>query len=226
MTASKIVVPYKTATGMAQKEFTVYRTHHGPIVREADGKWVSVRLMQEPLKALTQSYSRTKAKNYKAFREVDGAAHQLVEQHDLRRRRRQHRLLPLELHPEARPEVRLDASRSTAAIRRPTGTACMSIDETPGVLNPPSGWLYNTNNWPWSAAGPEQPEADGLSRLRRRNGARTRAASTRSACSTDKKDFTLDSLIAAAYDSYLPEFDDADSRAASRPTIRRRRRTR
>ena len=63
-------MPYKTATGMAQKEFTVYRTHHGPIVREADGKWVSVRLMQEPLKALTQSYSRTKAKNYKAFRET------------------------------------------------------------------------------------------------------------------------------------------------------------
>ena len=55
---------------MAKKKFTVYRTHHGPIVREADGKWVSVRLMQEPLKALTQSYSRTKAKNYKAFRET------------------------------------------------------------------------------------------------------------------------------------------------------------
>ncbi len=52
-----------------EKAFTVYRTHHGPVVREADGKWVSVRLMQEPLKALTQSYSRTKAKNYKAFRE-------------------------------------------------------------------------------------------------------------------------------------------------------------
>ena len=37
---------------MAQKEFTIYRTHHGPVVRELDGKWVSVRLMQEPLKAL------------------------------------------------------------------------------------------------------------------------------------------------------------------------------
>ena len=53
-----------------RKKFTVYRTHHGPIVREADGKWVSVRLMQEPVKALTQSYTRTKAKNYKAFRET------------------------------------------------------------------------------------------------------------------------------------------------------------
>ena len=69
ITTSKIVVPYKTDSGMAKKEFTIYRTHHGPIVRAADGKWISVRLMQEPLKALTQSYSRTKATSYKAFRE-------------------------------------------------------------------------------------------------------------------------------------------------------------
>ena len=53
---SRVVkVPYKTGTGMAEKTFTVYRTHRGPIVRKADGKWVSVRLMEEPLKALTQS---------------------------------------------------------------------------------------------------------------------------------------------------------------------------
>jgi acyl-homoserine-lactone acylase len=38
VTTSTIVVPYKTASGMAKKEFTVYRTHHGPVVREADGK--------------------------------------------------------------------------------------------------------------------------------------------------------------------------------------------
>jgi acyl-homoserine-lactone acylase len=30
VTSSKIVVPYKTSSGMAQKEFTIYRTHHGP----------------------------------------------------------------------------------------------------------------------------------------------------------------------------------------------------
>ena len=70
LVAKKIVVPYKTATGLAKKEFTVYRTHHGPVVRELDGKWVSVRLMQDEVKALTQSYSRTKAKSYKAYRGV------------------------------------------------------------------------------------------------------------------------------------------------------------
>ena len=61
MVTSEITVPYKTDHGMAEKKFTVYRTHHGPVVREANGKWVSFRIMQEPIKALEQSYLRTKA---------------------------------------------------------------------------------------------------------------------------------------------------------------------
>ena len=50
-----------------------------------------------------------------------------------------------------------------------------TVDETPHLLNPKSGWLYNTNNWPWSAAGAEQSEESRLSRVRgerRRIGAR------------------------------------------------------
>src|SRR5438270_6845838 len=68
--ATEITVPYKTDHGMAEKKFTAYRTQHGPIILEAEGKWVSIRLMQEPVKALTQSYARTKAKDYKSFRET------------------------------------------------------------------------------------------------------------------------------------------------------------
>src|SRR5205807_5596722 len=30
---TKVMVPYKAAGGMGAKEFTVYRTHHGPVVR-------------------------------------------------------------------------------------------------------------------------------------------------------------------------------------------------
>src|SRR6266540_4979821 len=70
MKVKKITVPYKTANGTAQKEFTVYRTHHGPVVREVGGKWVSIRLMEEPVKALTQSYTRTKARNLAEFKEI------------------------------------------------------------------------------------------------------------------------------------------------------------
>ena len=70
LVAKKIVVPYKSANGMAQREFTTYRTHRGPVVRQADGKWVSVRLMEEPMKALIQSYSRTKARTLDEYKKV------------------------------------------------------------------------------------------------------------------------------------------------------------
>src|SRR6185437_885681 len=42
---STIAVPYKTPSGMATKQFTIYKTHHGPIIREQNGKWVAIRLM-------------------------------------------------------------------------------------------------------------------------------------------------------------------------------------
>src|SRR5207245_1224583 len=71
VTASVIKVPYKTEKGMSEKTFTIYGTQHGPIVRTAENhKWVSISLMQEPVKALTQSYTRTKAQDYKAFRQT------------------------------------------------------------------------------------------------------------------------------------------------------------
>src|SRR5438105_2282009 len=69
VTVRTVAVPYKAASGMTTKQFTVYRTHHGPIIREQNGKWVAIRLMQDPVKALTQSYTRTKARDYKTFKQ-------------------------------------------------------------------------------------------------------------------------------------------------------------
>ena len=41
-----IAVPYRAAGGkMATRRFTTYRTHHGPVVREEGGRWVSVGLI-------------------------------------------------------------------------------------------------------------------------------------------------------------------------------------
>ncbi|HEX7240225.1 MAG TPA: penicillin acylase family protein, partial [Longimicrobiaceae bacterium] len=51
-----VVVPYRAAGGgMAERKFAIYKTHHGPVVREEGGRWVSVALMQRPVQALSQS---------------------------------------------------------------------------------------------------------------------------------------------------------------------------
>ena len=203
--AKKIVVPYKTPSGMAKKEFTVYRTHHGPIVRELDGKWVSVRLMQDEVKALTQSYSRTKAKNYKAFRDTmelhtNSSNNTIFADADGNIAYFHSNFIP-------RRNPTYDWTRPVDGSTRATEwDGVLSIDETPGLLNPPNGWLYNVNNWPWSAAGPDSPKRTDFPPYVDRGTAESPRGVHALRVFSNKKDFTLDGLIAAAYDSYLPSF--------------------
>ena len=35
----------------------------------------------------------------------------------------------------------------------------LAVEQSPHVRNPSTGWLYNTNNWPWTAAGDDSPDA-------------------------------------------------------------------
>ena len=202
---SVIKVPYKTDKGTAEKTFTVYRTQHGPIVYAANGKWVSIRLMQEPLKALTQSYTRTKAKNYKAFKQTmqlhtNSSNNTIYADADGNIAYFHGNFIP-KRDPKFDWTKPVDGSDPATEWR-----GLLSVDESPLLLNPASGWLYNSNNWPWSAAGPSSPKkADypvyvdsGVESARGLHAIRVLE---------NKKDFTLDSLIAAAYDSYLTWFE-------------------
>ena len=71
VTIKTITVPYRKADGsQGSKTFTTYATHHGPIVRAADGKWIAIALMYKPTEALQQSFLRTKASDYASFMKV------------------------------------------------------------------------------------------------------------------------------------------------------------
>jgi acyl-homoserine lactone acylase PvdQ len=81
-----------------------------------------------------------------------------------------------------------------------------TVDETPHLLNPKTGWLYNANNWPWSAAGADSPKKADFPAYVETGGESARGRHAIRVLE-NKRDFTLDSLIAAAYDSYLPWFE-------------------
>ena len=205
LVASKITVPYKSGTALASKEFTVYKTHRGPIVRSVDGKWVSIRMMQEPLKALNQSYSRTKARNRAEYKEVmdlhtNSSNNTLYADAD-----GNIAFFHSNFIPKRNPKF--DWTKPVDGTDPATEwDGLLSFDESPNSVNPKNGWVYNTNNFPYSAAGANSPKQKdypayvdsgtenprGVHAIRVLDG---------------KKGFTLDSLIGAAYDSYMPEFD-------------------
>jgi len=203
--AEQVTVPYKTPSGMAQKIFTVFRTQHGPIIREEGGKWISIRMMQEPVKALSQSYLRTKARSYREYRQTmdlqaNSSNNTIFADGDGDIAYFHGNFIP-------RRNVHFDWTKPVDGANPATEwQGLLSVDETPHLLNPTNGWLFNVNNWPWSAAGKDSPRksdypayvesgtesARGLHAIRVLQG---------------RKDFTLDRLLAAAYDSYLTWFD-------------------
>ncbi len=205
VTASVIRGPYKTDKGMAEKTFTVYRTQHGPVVRGENCKWVSISLMQEPVKALTQSYTRTKAQDYKTFRQTmelhaDSSNNTIFADADGDIAYFHGNFIP-------RRDPKFDWTKPVDGSDPATDWhGLLSVDESPLLLNPASGWLYNSNNSPWSAAGPSSPKKSDYP-LYVDNGVESARGLHAIRVLQNKKDFTLDSLIAAAYDSYLTWFE-------------------
>ena len=205
VTTSVIRVPYKTETGMAERTFTVYRTQHGPIIRAENGKWVSVSLMQEPLKALTQSYTRTKAKNYKEFRQImelhtNSSNNTIFADADGDIAYFHGNFIP-------RRDPKFDWTKPVDGSDPATDWhGLLSVDESPKLLNPASGWLYNSNNSPWSAAGSSSPKKSDYPAYVD-NGVESARGLHAIRVLQSKKDFSLDSLISAAYDSYLTWFE-------------------
>jgi acyl-homoserine lactone acylase PvdQ len=204
---SEIRVPYRTATGMAERTITVYRTHHGPVIRKTaeGGQWVSVALMNKPIEALTQSYTRTKAKNMKEFKQV------------------------MELHANSSNNtIYADADGNIAYFhanyvprrdpkfdwRRPVNGSdpatdykgLLSVDESPNLINPATGWVFNSNNWPWTAAGTSSLKQSDFPRYVD-NGTESARGIHAIKVLANRKDFTLDKLRDAAFDSYLTWFE-------------------
>ncbi len=203
--ASQIKVPYLTSNGMAEKIFTVYRTFHGPVTHELNGKWVTIRLMQEHVKALMQSYLRTKATNYASYRmtmelKANSSNNTIFADRDGDIAYFHGNYIP-------RRDPSFDWTKPVdGSDVRTDWNGLLSVDETPHLLNPASGWLYNSNNWPWSAAGDSSPKkADYPAYVEM--GSESARGLHAIRVLRDKKDFTLDTLISAAYDSYLPWFE-------------------
>lgn len=200
-----ITVPYRAADGsMAAKTFTVFKTHHGPIVREDGGKWIAFALMNKPVAALEQSFLRTKAVDYAGFMKVA----------QLKANSSNNTLFAdskgeiAYLHPQFIPlrDDRFDYTKPVDGADPATDWKGLTpLDKAPHVLNPPNGWVFNTNNWPYTAAGPYSPKQADFPKYMDTVGETPRGVHAQLVLK-DAKNLTLGGLIDKAYDPYLTAF--------------------
>jgi acyl-homoserine-lactone acylase len=206
MEARPITLPYKNAGGgMASKTVTAYFTHHGPVVRELAGRWVSVKMMAEPMKALMQSYSRTKARNYAAFYKAmelrtNSSNNTVYADGDGNIAYFHGNFIP-------KRDPRFDWTHAVDGSDPATEWKGLhDIKQTITLFNPASGYISNTNNWPFSSSGANSPRQQDYPAYMWSLPENARGIHAMRVLK-EAKDLTLDRLIATAYDSYLTAFE-------------------
>lgn len=190
---------------LTDRRFTVLSTHHGPIIRSDNGRWIAVAMLNAPRAALEQSYLRTKAANLADYlrvgdRKANSSNNTIFAGDDG---------TIAYLHPQFVPirNARFDYTRPVNGSDPATDWKGLHrLDQLPSAVTPATGWVMNTNNAPWGAAGHDSPRAADFPRYMDQFGENPRGIhATRLLTGTTK--FTVASLTATAFDPFLPLFD-------------------
>lgn len=201
----KISIAYKNGNSISRKEFVIYRTHHGPIIAKREGKWLSVRLMVEPLKALTQSYLRTKSQSLNDFKAAmllkTNSSNNTVYADDQGNIAYWHGNFMPRRDPQFNWSEPVDGSNPATEWKGLHEPA-----EMIQIINPATGWIQNCNATPFTAAGASSPQRKDYPAYMAPDAENARGLHAVRALQ-NQRDFTLDKLIAVSQDSYLPGFE-------------------
>ena len=202
----KIVeLKFLKANQLHSRKFNVYFSHHGPIIRSEEDRWVSIKLMQKPVEALTQSYMRTLARSYEDFNETmelrtNSSNNTVFADSDGNIAYYHGNFIPRR-DPQFNWNSPLDGSNPLTEWN-----GLHELDEMITLLNPENGWIQNTNNWPFSAAAEFSPKPEDFPGYMANNSENPRGIHAVRVLENEKS-FDLNSLLAAAYDSQLPAFE-------------------
>ncbi len=201
-----VTVRFRRADGtMGERTVTTYRTLHGPVVRSENGKFIAFAILDDPASALEQSFKRTKASDLKSFMAASA----------LRANSSNNTLFAdssgniAYLHPQFVP-LRDHRFNYRGVVDggdpRTAWRGLHTIDSLPNVINPASGYAFNVNDAPWSAAGAGTNDAKRFPSYMDQWGSNARTIHALALLGGDSK-FSAEGLRAAAYDTATPGFD-------------------
>ncbi|QCX38032.1 acylase [Aureibaculum algae] len=201
----EVALKYKVGDSLTEKKFNMFRTHRGPITHAIDSNWVTTAIMWDPVKALEQSFTRTKLNGHQEFREMMNirtnssnntvyadAGGNIAYYHG--------NFIP-------KRNVKFDYTNPVDGSNPETDwNGLHTVDENITVINPEVGWIQNCNSTPFTSAGensPKQEDYPNYMSLDRENFRGVHAIRLLE----KSKDLTIDKLITMAYDPYLPAFE-------------------
>jgi acyl-homoserine lactone acylase PvdQ len=198
-----VSLKYKSKDGaMAEKSFMTYKTHHGPITHSNEKKWVATAMMWNPIKALEQSFQRTKNANHKAFYEVmnlrtNSSNNTVYADADGSIAYYHGNFIP-------KRDVSFDYTKPVDGSNPKTDwQGIHDLKDNILVLNPPNGWIQNCNSTPFTSADIYSPKREEYPNYMTSFPENFRGVHAIQLLKKAEK-LTLDKLINLAYDTYLP----------------------
>jgi len=198
----QVTLAVKTDSGLRDRTFTIYRTHHGPITHEENGKWVATALMWNPVEALEQSYLRTKQTGLEGFRKMmdlktNSSNNTVYADADGNIGYFHGNFIP-------RRDTTFDYTKPVDGSNPATDWQGLhDQSENIQMVNPENGWLQNCNSTPFTCAGENSPKRGDYPNYMSRYPENFRGIHAISLLK-QAQNLSLDGLIELAYDPYLP----------------------
>ena len=199
----KEIIYFQTKNRKLSREITLYFTHHGPIIARKDGKWVSIRMMTEQIDALAQSFLRTKTEDVKSFEKVmklnTNSSNNTVFADNSGN--------IAYWHGNFMPKRNLDYNWNGLLDGTTSNTEWKGfhkVKELVRIINPENGWIQNCNSDPFTASGKFSPERKKYPDYMAPDEENFRGVAALRILENVKGNWTLDSLIKAAFNPFLP----------------------
>jgi len=204
--SKKITLAYKDGNTVSYRVFTTYYTHHGPVIAKQGDQWITIKLMQEPLKALTQSYLRTKAKDLVSFEKTmdlqTNSSNNTVFADVKGNIAYWHGNFIPKRDTQFNWNLPVDGSNPATEW-----SGLHSVKESVHIYNPASGWIQNCNATPFTVAGENSPDKSIYPVYMAPDAQNARGINAERVLKRENS-FTLDKLIGAAYDTHLAGFEE------------------
>lgn len=150
--SSRITVKYKKGNELLSKTFTVYRTHHGPVVAVRDKKWITLKSTDANIELLGVHWKKMKSKSFEEFQSTIGKRVMVGNNIIYADRKGNIAYWHGNYVPKRNPAY--DWKRPVDGSTNATewqGTHDLS--EIPHYINPANGWVQNCNSTPLYGAG-------------------------------------------------------------------------
>ncbi|MEA5460695.1 penicillin acylase family protein [Arcicella sp. LKC2W] len=204
ITQKNVTLKYLEDDKLIKKKFTTYYTHHGPVMAKRDGKWISLRSYNRSMTSLVQSWKRTKAKGFEDYKKVM----------DLKANTSNNTVFADAQGNIAYWHGNYVPVRDTnynwgkvvdGTTSKTEWKGLHAVDETVHSYNPVNGWLQNCNSTPYTVAGENSPKRTNFRPYMAPDGENFRGINAVRVLSREK-DYTIEKVIAAGYDTYLSAF--------------------